>query len=51
MMNLKQNHLSRLQAGLKESFDTSSIHLEVLAELRRINTMLTHLAHAVIDQV
>jgi phosphate:Na+ symporter len=48
--NLRQNHLARLQEGLKESFDTSSIHLELLSELRRINTLLTHLAYAVIDQ-
>ena len=46
---LKQNHLSRLQAGLKESFDTSSIHLELLAELRRINTLLNPLVHSVIS--
>lgn len=47
---LKQNHLARLQTGLKESIDTSSIHLELLSELRRINTLLTVFAVAVIDR-
>ena len=40
---LRQSHLSRLQKGLRESFDTSSIHLDILSNLRRINTKITHI--------
>ncbi|MBI4126676.1 MAG: hypothetical protein HY465_04205, partial [Deltaproteobacteria bacterium] len=39
---LRQSHLLRLQKGLQESFDTSSIHLDILSNLRRINTKVTH---------
>ncbi|MFA4874668.1 MAG: Na/Pi cotransporter family protein, partial [bacterium] len=34
---LRQAHITRLHQGLTESFDTSSIHLDILANLRRIN--------------
>ncbi|PIU54960.1 MAG: hypothetical protein COS89_08665 [Deltaproteobacteria bacterium CG07_land_8_20_14_0_80_38_7] len=35
---LRQSHFNRLHEGLKESFDTSSIHLDILGNLRRINS-------------
>jgi phosphate:Na+ symporter len=41
---LRQSHLARLHDGLQESFDTSSIHLDILTSLRRINAKLTHIA-------
>ncbi|MFH1653023.1 MAG: Na/Pi cotransporter family protein [Pseudomonadota bacterium] len=41
---LRQSHLLRLHKGLKETFDTSSIHLDVLSNLRRINTKLSQIA-------
>lgn len=40
---LRQNHLVRLYQGMKESFDTSSIHLDVLSNMRRIGSQLTHI--------
>jgi len=46
---LKQNHLARLQSGLKESFDTSTVHLEILSEIKRINSLLTQFAIAVLE--
>ena len=39
---LRQAHINRLHQGLKETFDTSSIHLDILANLRRINARITH---------
>lgn len=45
----RQAHLNRLHQGLKESFDTSSLHLDILTNLRRVNTKLTHIV-AVIAQ-
>jgi len=40
--SLRQAHITRLHQGLKESFDTSSIHLDILGNLRRINTKIVH---------
>ncbi len=47
--SLKERHIQRLHQGLKESFDTSSLHLDILSNLRRINSYVTSFAHAVID--
>lgn len=41
--NLRQAHINRLHQGLKEAFDTSSIHLDILGNLRRINAKLAHI--------
>jgi phosphate:Na+ symporter len=43
----RQAHLHRLQQGLQESFDTSSIHMDILSNIRRINTKLTHIAQMI----
>ncbi len=40
---LRRAHLERLHHGLKESFDTSSIHLDILGNLRRINDKCSHI--------
>jgi len=42
---LRDAHLRRLRMGLKESLDTSSIHLDVLANLKRINSYITNTAY------
>ncbi len=41
---LRQSHIQRLHAGSPEAFETSSIHLDVLGNLRRINAHLVHIA-------
>lgn len=41
---LRQSHIQRLHAGQVEAFETSSIHLDVLGNLRRINAHLVHIA-------
>ena len=38
-----RRHIKRLEEGLSESVETSSIHLDVLANLKRINTNITGL--------
>lgn len=42
--NYRQAHLQRLHKGLRESFETSSIHLDLLSNLRRVNSKLTAIA-------
>lgn len=44
----RQTHIARLHAGLRESIDTSSIHLDVLANLKRVNSLATNIAYAVL---
>lgn len=41
---LRQSHILRLHAGQVEAFETSSIHLDILGNLRRINAHLVHVA-------
>lgn len=47
---LKENHIARLNQGLRESLETSSMHLDLLAYLRRINGYTGNLAAAVVTQ-
>jgi len=47
---LAQRHLMRLHQGSRESFDTSSIHLDLLSNLRRINAIISKLAYPVLDR-
>jgi len=46
---LKQAHIKRLHEGLVESIETSTIHLDVLTNLKRINSHITNMAYAVIE--
>ena len=45
-VELHQTHIQRLHEGQPETFETSSIHLDILANLRRINGYLMHMADA-----
>lgn len=47
---LKQAHLERLHAGLRESFETSSIHIEYLSNLRRINALIARVAYQIVNR-
>lgn len=46
---MRQAHITRLHQGLKESFDTSSIHLDILANIRRINSKITRIARLAME--
>lgn len=45
-INYRENHISRLNQGLRESINTSSIHLDLLSEYRRIASLLCNHAYA-----
>jgi phosphate:Na+ symporter len=45
---LKEQHIGRLNQGLRESLETSSMHLDLLAYLRRINGYVGNMAAAVV---
>jgi Na+/phosphate symporter len=45
---LLEAHIQRLHRGLRESIDTSSIHLDLLSDLKRINSQLANIAHPIL---
>lgn len=45
-INLRENHISRLNRGLRDSINTSSIHLDLLSEYRRIASLLCNHAYS-----
>jgi phosphate:Na+ symporter len=47
---LRQTHIQRLHEGLRESIDTSSIHLDILANLKRANSLAAGIAYAVMGR-
>ncbi len=47
-LNFRENHISRLNRGMQDSINTSSIHLDLLSEYRRIASLLCNHAYATI---
>jgi phosphate:Na+ symporter len=47
--DLRNRHFHRLQEGLQESFETSAIHLDVLTNLKAINSHLTSVAYPILE--
>jgi phosphate:Na+ symporter len=43
-------HLDRLRSGRTESIETSSLHLDILRDLKRINSHLTSVAYPILEQ-
>ncbi len=48
--DLRQAHINRLHMGLQESIDTSSIHLDILSNLKRINSHITNIAYPTLEE-
>jgi phosphate:Na+ symporter len=46
---LRNRHFHRLHEGLVESIETSAIHLDVLTNLKRINSHLTSVAYPILE--
>jgi phosphate:Na+ symporter len=44
-----ESHLARLRSGKIESIETSSLHLDVIRDLKRINSHLTSVAYPILD--
>lgn len=47
--DLRDRHFARLNAGEVQSHETSAIHLDILTHLKRINSCVTHVAYAILD--
>jgi phosphate:Na+ symporter len=48
--DLRNRHFRRLHEGLIESIETSSIHLDVLTNLKRINSHLSAVAYLILNE-
>jgi phosphate:Na+ symporter len=44
-----ENHLARLREGRQESIETSSLHLDVLRDLKRIHSPICSVAYPVLE--
>ncbi len=44
-----ERHLQRLREGRAESIETSSLHLDMLRDLKRINAHIASVAHPILD--
>ena len=47
--NSAAKHMKRLQARLPESMATSEMHMDVIRDLRRINTYITSVAYSILE--
>ena len=45
-----ERHFRRLRKGHAESLDTSSLHLDMLRDLKRISAHLVSVAHPILDE-
>jgi phosphate:Na+ symporter len=48
---LRDQHLSRLSRSLKETIDTSTVHLDFIADLERINFHCAQIGESVLGSV
>lgn len=48
--DLRQAHINRLHRGLRESIDTSAIHLDILSNLKRINSHITNISYPILEE-
>ncbi len=47
---LRDQHFGRLTRGMRQTHETSAIHLDLLTHLRRINSAISHVAYAVLEE-
>jgi phosphate:Na+ symporter len=47
---LVQAHLDRLRKGFRESIETSHIHLDLIGNLARINSLVTHIIYPIAEE-
>jgi phosphate:Na+ symporter len=45
-----ESHHERLKSGMRESLETSSLHLDILRDLKRINSHISSVAYPILEQ-
>ncbi len=48
--SFRQSHIRRLHEGFRESIETSEIHLDVLSNLKRVNSHITAIAYPILEK-
>lgn len=48
-MQASLNHLSRLQQGIPETIATSDLHMDIIRDLRRINSLMASIAYPILE--
>jgi phosphate:Na+ symporter len=48
-LSAAENHLARLRAGRPESIETSSLHLDIVRDLKRIHSHICSVAYPILD--
>ena len=48
--NAAESHHERLKSGKRESIETSSLHLDILRDFKRINSHLSSVAYPILEQ-
>jgi len=46
---LRDRHFARLKAGKEQAYEASAIHLDLLTHLKRINSCVSHVAYAILQ--
>ena len=49
-MHASESHFRRLSKGVAETIATSSLHLDILRDLRRINSYITLIAYPILEE-
>ena len=49
-LELRDKHSQRLSKGVKESIDTSAMHLELLSYLRQINSFISNIVYSILQK-
>ncbi|MHB9154716.1 MAG: Na/Pi cotransporter family protein [Endomicrobiales bacterium] len=48
---LRKRHISRLHSGLQEALETSSVHLDLIEQLRRINSLIASVGNTLLGRI
>lgn len=49
-LQTSKNHMSRLQSGIPETLATSGYHMDIIRDLRRVNSLVTSIAYSILEK-
>ncbi len=49
-MQASINHMSRMQQGIPETLATSDLHMDIIRDLRRINSLMAAIAYPILEE-
>lgn len=48
---LRKRHISRINSGLQESLETSSVHLDLIEQFKRVNSLVAAVANTLLGKI